>query len=206
MLEHAISLIEHLSPLWIYFVLFFFSFIENIFPPSPSDVVVVFGASLITAASGEISFLPVLLITSLGSSFGFMLMYYVGKMLGEKIIRTGKLKFISPEAVSKTDIWFSKWGFKLIAANRFLPGTRSVISFFAGLSELSQTKTFIMANISAFAWNLVLIMSGIWMGKNYALFDKYFSLYGDIITGVTILIVIYAIIHYLVIKKRNGKK
>ena len=75
MLEHAISLIEHLSPVWIYFVLFFFSFIENIFPPSPSDVVVVFGASLITAASGEISFLPVLLITSLGSSFGFMLMH-----------------------------------------------------------------------------------------------------------------------------------
>ncbi len=118
MLEEVLSQLSSMPEISIYLVLFLFSFIENVFPPSPSDVVVVVGASLI--ASTKMGFIPVLIITSIGSALGFVLMYFVGKFFGEKVVRTGKLKFISKQAMENVDRWFNKYGYKLIAANRFL--------------------------------------------------------------------------------------
>ena len=96
MLEEILVFISSLDATWIYLLLFFFAFIENVFPPSPSDIVVVVGASLIATTS--IEFIPVLFITSVGSAVGFILMYYVGYFLSERVLRSGKLKFVSQDA------------------------------------------------------------------------------------------------------------
>ncbi len=201
MLESVLTYIASLDLVWIYFVLFFFAFIENIFPPSPSDVVVIVGATLIS--STELGFLPLLFITSIGSALGFILMYYMGFLLSEKVLRSGKLKFINKEAIDKTDRWFSKYGYWLILANRFLPGTRSVISFFAGVSELNVFKTFILAAISAFCWNFLIVNLGMWLGNNLALIDYYLSTYSKIIIILTIIAAIAFIFRYFYRKKKN---
>jgi len=192
---------SHLDPVFIYIVLFLFAFTENIFPPSPSDVVVVVGASLIATTTME--FIPVLLITSFGSSLGFMLMYFVGKIFGEKIIRSGKLKFITQEGLSNTDIWFNKWGYKLIIANRFLPGTRSVISFFAGVYELEVIKTFIFSTLSAFVWNLLIINVGMLFGNNVETIDYYLSTYSLIGTLLAVFVILLFIIKYFLKRKQR---
>ena len=201
MLESILSYISTLDTTWIYFILFFFSFIENVFPPSPSDVVVVVGASLI--ASTSLGFIPVLLITGIGSALGFILMYYVGFYLSEKVVRSGKLKFISQDALNKTDHWFSKYGYKIILANRFLPGTRSVISFFSGVHELNVVKTFLFALISAFLWNVLIIYLGMMLGNNVELIDSYLKTYSNIGMGVTALILIIFTVRYFLKKRKN---
>jgi len=192
---------SNLDPFLIYVILFLFAFTENIFPPSPSDVIVVVGASLI--ATTTLEFIPVLLITSIGSSLGFMLMYFMGKIFGEKIIRSGKLKFITQEGLSNTDIWFNKWGYKLIIANRFLPGTRSVISFFAGVYELEIIKTFVFSTISAFAWNILIIEAGMFLGNNVETIDYYLSTYSLIGTIIAIIVAVYFAFKYFV-KRKNS--
>lgn len=194
MLQDILLYMSNLDPVLIYIVLFLFAFIENVFPPSPSDVVVVIGASLI--ASTTMGYMPVLFITSFGSSLGFLLMYLVGKYFGEKIIRRGKLSFITEESLSKTDIWFNKWGYKLILANRFMPGTRSVISFFAGVYELEVLKTFILASISAFVWNAIIIYLGMAVGNNVEIIDYYLSTYSLLGTVLTIIIILLFVIRY----------
>lgn len=206
MLEQTLQYINELSPFWILMILFLFSFIENIFPPSPSDVVVVAGAALIAKAGSGINFIPVLLITSFGSSLGFMLMYFVGKFFGEKILRTGKIKFISREAIEKEDKWFAKYGYKLILANRFMPGTRSIISFFSGISELEPVKTFLLATISAFAWNAIVIFLGMQLGANVELVDKYLRMYGNIGLIITVIVVLFFAVKYLLPKFRKKEK
>ncbi len=203
MLESVINYLNVLDPSWIYLILFLFSFIENVFPPSPSDVVVVVGATMI-GASG-LGFIPILLITSVGSALGFILMYFVGKMFGEKIIRTGKLSFVSEEELKKPDEWFKKYGYKLILVNRFLPGTRSVISFFSGLHELDLGKTFLNSSISAFLWNAIIIYLGMTLGSNVEKIDNYLSAYSNIIFILTGVAVLVAVIYFLV-KKRGQKK
>ncbi|PIQ08847.1 MAG: hypothetical protein COW71_09590 [Ignavibacteriales bacterium CG18_big_fil_WC_8_21_14_2_50_31_20] len=201
MLESTLLYMSNLDPFLIYVILFLFAFTENIFPPSPSDVIVVVGASLI--ATTTLEFIPVLLITSIGSSLGFMLMYFMGKIFGEKIIRSGKLKFITQEGLSNTDIWFNKWGYKLIIANRFLPGTRSVISFFAGVYELEIIKTFVFSTISAFAWNILIIEAGMFLGNNVETIDYYLSTYSLIGTIIAIIVAVYFAFKYFV-KRKNS--
>lgn len=199
MLQDILLYMSNLDPILIYVVLFLFAFIENIFPPSPSDVIIVIGASLI--ATTTMGYAPVLFITSFGSSIGFMLMYLAGKFFGEKIIRTGKISFITDESLSKTDIWFNKWGYKLILANRFLPGTRSVISFFTGVYELEILKTFIFACISAFAWNAIIIYLGMLVGNNVELIDYYLSTYSLLGSIITLVVILFFVIRFLYKKK-----
>jgi len=200
MLQDIINFLTGIDPLWIYLVLFGASFIENVFPPSPSDLIVVFGTSLIS--DGMTKFIPILVITSIGSSLGFILMYYVGKIFGERILRKGKIKFISQEAVNNTEAWFNKYGYKLITANRFLPGSRSIISFFSGVSELNVFKTFIYSTISAFAWNAIIIYLGILLGNNLDKIDYYLSTYSNIVIFLTVLILIFFIVKKFILKKK----
>jgi membrane protein DedA with SNARE-associated domain len=201
MLQEIISYINTLDPALIYLVLLFFSFAENIFPPSPSDLVVVFVATLIDHTS--ITFISVLLITTAGSTIGFITMYYIGKFLGERIIRTGKLKFIKKESLEKADGWFNKYGYKIILINRFMPGTRAVVSFFSGVHKLKQIETFIFAGLSSLVWNALLILLGIFLGNNINLIDKYLKTYSNIILVITALVAGYFLIRYLLKKKKK---
>lgn len=201
MFEDILSSISDFSPLWIYLSLLFFSYIENIFPPSPSDLVVVVGGSLVGA--GAISFVPTLLITSIGSIAGFMTLYFLGSQLDRKVISSGKLKFISIEALQKAETWFNKYGYRVILINRFLPGTRSVISFFAGVSELKIKRTLILAAVSAIAWNFIIIYLGILFGDNISTVDKYLSMYSNIILIISGVLVIVFTVQYFIKKKKK---
>lgn len=200
MFEDILSSISDFSPLWIYISLLFFSFIENIFPPSPSDLVVVVGGSLVGA--GAINFLPTLLITSFGSVAGFMTLYFLGSQLDRKVISSGKLKFISLDALQKAEAWFNKYGYWVILINRFLPGTRSVISFFAGVSELKIKRTLILAAVSSIAWNFIIIYLGILFSDNISTVDKYLSMYSNIILIISGVVIIIFIIRYFIKKKK----
>jgi membrane protein DedA with SNARE-associated domain len=204
MIEEILSRITSLTPFWLYFALFAFAYIENIFPPSPSDLVVVVGGSLI--AAGAIEFIPTLVLTSLGSVLGFMTLYYLGKQLDKKVIRSGRFKFISIEALDKAEKWFLKYGYFVILANRFMPGTRSVISFFAGMSNLNIKKTVVLASISAIAWNILILYLGIFFGKNIEIVDYYLSTYNRVFIIITVAIVLFFVVRYFIQKKKKKKK
>ncbi len=201
MIENILNHISDMSPFLIYLILFLFSYIENVFPPSPSDLVVVVGGSLI--ATGPIHFIPTLIFTTFGSVLGFMTLYFIGSQLDKKVVRTGKIKFITAEAVAKVETWFTKYGYTIIAINRFLPGTRSVISFFAGLSELKILKTVVLATLSAAFWNAIMIYLGIIFGDNIDRVDFYLSRYEKIVLIITGIVVLFFVIRYFFFKKKN---
>ena len=201
MLQQIVSYISTLDPALIYVVLFFFAFIENIFPPSPSDFVILVGATLI--ANSTLGFIPILILTSIGSALGFIVMYLIGEFLGEKLLRSGKLKFITQNSLDKADRFFHKYGYNIILINRFLPGTRAVVSFFSGVHKLKPMRTFIYAGISSFVWNAFLIFLGIQLGNNLKSVDKYLSNYSQIIFAITAVIIIIVVVRFLMKKKKS---
>lgn len=201
MFEDILNQISTFPPLWIYVTLFLFSFIENVFPPSPSDLVVLIGGTLIS--TGVIHFIPTLILTTIGSIIGFMVLFYIGSAVDKKVIHKRKLKFIPVDAVDKVEAWFNKYGYWVILANRFLPGTRSVISFFSGLSHLKVEKTVLLATISAFAWNAIILLLGITFGDHVKVIDNYISTYSNIVIAITILIVLFLIIRNFILKRRQ---
>ena len=201
MFESILTEISSFSPIWIYITLFLFAFIENVFPPSPSDLVVVVGGTLI--ATGAIHFIPTLILTSIGTVIGFMVLFYIGSTVDKKFIHTGKFKFIPIDAIDKVEIWFKKYGYGIILANRFMPGTRAVISFFAGLSHLDVKRTIILSTISAFIWNALILYLGYIFGDNVELVDQYLTTYRNIVIGITLAVVLFFIIRFYFRKKKS---
>jgi len=204
MIEDILTNISNLNPFWIYVVLFLFSYAENVFPPSPSDLVVLIGGSLVSKSA--INFLPTLFLTTAGSVLGFMTLFYIGSLLDKKVLRAGKIKFISLEALDKAERWFLKYGYLIILANRYLPGTRSVISFFAGVSELKVKKTILLAAISAITWNTIIIYLGFIFGNNIEMVDSYLSKYTNIVIVITVIAVLFFIVKYFWQQKRIKNK
>lgn len=201
MIEDILSRIGELTPFWIYVSLFIFAYIENVFPPSPSDLVVVIGGSLV--GTGTLNFIPTLFVTTTGSILGFMTLFFIGWMLDKKVIKSGKLKFISLEAVLKVEAWFNKYGFWIIALNRFLPGTRAVVSFFAGMSRLDVKKTVILSTISAFLWNFLIIYLGMLFGENVEKVDRLLDTYSNIVIVATVIIVLFFALRYFFFRKKS---
>ena len=201
MFESILNELSSFPPVWIYITLFLFAFGENVFPPSPSDAVVVVGGSLI--ATGIIDFIPTLILTSLGTVIGFMVLFYIGSTVDKKVLHAGKFKFIPIDAIDKVEIWFKKYGYGIILANRFMPGTRAVISFFAGLSHLDVKKTIILSTISAIAWNALILCLGYIFGDNVELVDKYLTTYSNIVIGITVVVALFFIIRFYLRKNKS---
>ena len=201
MFEDILNSISSFTPFWIYVTLFLFAFVENVFPPSPSDLVVVIGGSLVS--TGVINFAPAVLLTTIGSVIGFMILFYFGSTVDRKVVHSGKYKYIPVDAIEKVELWFKKYGYYVIVANRFMPGTRSVISFFSGMSSLNVKKTLILATTSALVWNALIIYLGYIFGNNLSVVDKYLSTYSSIAISITVVVVIIFVIKFYMSRKKN---
>jgi membrane protein DedA with SNARE-associated domain len=201
MIEELLARISELTPMWIYILLFVFAFVENIFPPSPSDIVIVIGGSLIGAS--YLSFIPALVFATGGSTAGFLTAFGIGWQFDKKLVHSGKIKFINIQSIEKVESAFRKYGYYLIVANRFLPGTRAVISFFGGMSRLDIHKTMFLSMVSSLLWNIALLYMGITFGRNVAAVDSYLDTYKYIVILITVLVLIGIFINYLLKKKKK---
>jgi membrane protein DedA with SNARE-associated domain len=202
MFEDILTRISTFPPFWIYITLFFFAFVENVFPPSPSDVVTVIGGSLVGA--GAINFLLALVFTTLGSILGFALMFYIGATVDKKLIHSGRFRFIPVESLNKVEVWFRKYGYFIVVLNRFMPGTRAVISFFAGMSNLDPQKTILLCFVSALLWNTIMLYLGFIFGDNVAKVDEYLTTYQNIVIAVTAVVLIFFIVRFFFRKRKTA--
>jgi membrane protein DedA with SNARE-associated domain len=201
-IDSFIQWINQLDALWIYAAVFSIAYIENILPPAPSDVIVAFGGYLVGV--GRTDFVTTLLFATAGSTLGFVTMYRIGGLFGDKILEQGKIKFLPVESVRRVEQWFKRYGYWLIIVNRFLAGTRAVVSFFAGMSELKLWKTTLLCFGSALIWNSVLIYVGNLLGQRWKEIGFYLSTYSQIVT-VIVLVVVLVLVAKFLYGKRNGK-
>ena len=197
--REAVQFINTLPPSSIYLVFFLVAYVENIIPPIPGDVLVAFGGYL--AAESVIGLVPVLLLTTIASVIGFMSMYWIGSRWGALIQEKKKqfwlLRFIPLKYINKVRSWMQPCGMGVVAANRFLAGTRSVISLTAGLSHTRISSTIFYSALSSILWNGILLGFGWIVHENWQLIGKYLSLYGRIIlAGIAIFIGIRVIVYY----------
>ncbi|MEX1138792.1 MAG: DedA family protein [Bacteroidota bacterium] len=191
-MDSIIETLLAMNPLWVYCGVALIAYLENLFPPFPSDVAIVASASLI--GFGTIDFLPLLVVSTIGSTLGFVTMYRIGDWFGDKILEMGKIPFIPIENVHKVESWFRKYGYWLIIANRFLAGTRAVVSFFAGMSELNLWKTTALSFGSALMWNTILILAGKALGDNWSSIALYLETYSKGVTLVVLLIIALVVV------------
>ncbi|TAE30723.1 MAG: DedA family protein [Candidatus Kapaibacterium sp.] len=192
MLDYAVQFITNLPPLGVLLFVCFITFAENVFPPSPSDTILVFCGTLI--GLGAVGFPSMLISATLGSTLGFVLMYWVGQRYGTSIIDSGKISFLPKEAFNKAEAWFREYGYWVIIANRFLSGTRAVISMVAGISEIPLLPTTLLSTVSAAVWNGLLLFAGFTLGKNWTRMDEYLQLYGKVLLGIASAVLVVVLL------------
>ena len=201
--ESIVAWLQGLPPLGLYVALFLTTYVENIFPPSPSDVVMLFIATLV--GIGTIGHVPAIAIATAGSTAGFLTAFLLGRRFGRQWVESGKVPFVSRESLTKVDGWFDKYGYWVIVVNRFLAGTRAVVSFFAGMSRLDLLKTTIFCTISALAWNILIIELGAFLGNNWRQGEEILSKYGLVVTILFGAVLLFFLVRWIVRKVKDKK-
>jgi membrane protein DedA with SNARE-associated domain len=151
--------------IWGYVFLFLSSLGENLFPPLPGDTFLILGAVLV--GRGQLDFLPAYLATTAGSLTGFMALFFIGRKWGRALFRSKANAVFSEKHLHRVESWFGKYGYGIIAVNRFLSGFRSVVSLGAGIAGMKPWPVFGLAVVSVVLWNALLMGVGIWVGENW---------------------------------------
>lgn len=118
--------------------IFAMQFIENVFPPFPTDTMLPFSG--VVAASGRLNIIIVWLAAVLGSVTGSLVLYGVGMWADERVVRNfvrryGWLAGLSEDSMNRAMTWFNRYGVPVIFFGRLVPVMRSVISLTAGVSR-----------------------------------------------------------------------
>lgn len=206
---NVVEWIRGLHPLNIYAVFFAIAYLENILPPIPGDILVAFGGYL--AAESVIQVWPIYLLTTIASVIGFMSMYAIGFYWGYRLLVNpgAPIKWIfyviDESYIEKARRWMNRWGQGVIMANRFLAGTRSVISLAAGISHTRVNITILSSLISSMIWNALLLIFGWIIHQNWQIIGHYLSVYSRIILALLVVIVLlrWGYVRYRRLKKND---
>lgn len=179
-LEQIVLWMKTLHPAWVYLTVFVVAYLENVVPPIPGDMIVVFGGYL--AGLGVVYVTPTFVLASVGGAFGFMTMAWVGWRVGPAVFDPRRLRWIPKRPAWKARAWLLTYGFRVVAVNRFLSGLRSVIALAVGAARMDMRETAFWATLSSAAWCALLIGAGYVVGDQWERVATYLRLYGQWVT------------------------
>lgn len=151
--------------------LFFLIFLENVFPPIPSEVILPFGGFLTIHTSLHIP--GVVFFATLGSLAGAVVLYGVGALLNRERLtklvegKVGKILRLKGEDIAKADAWFRSKGRITVLFCRCVPVVRSLISIPAGMSRMKFSLFFLYTTAGTLIWNVLLVSLGAFMGESW---------------------------------------
>lgn len=171
----------------------FLMFLENVFPPIPSELIMPLAG--FTSTQGELTFIGVVLAGTLGSMLGALPLYYLGRLVGEARLiqwadRYGKWLTVSGNEIRKADEWFDRHGHKAVFFCRLVPGIRSLISIPAGISGMNLVQFLLYTLLGSGIWAAVLALLGRILGENYEAVDRYLGPVAYVVVGALILFAI----------------
>lgn len=170
--------------------------IESVFPPIPSEIILLFGGALTLTAGLNLG--QTIIIATAGSLSGAIILYLFGRSCSADRIKTmlsgraGKVLGLKPEAIDTAVRWFERYQDKAIFFGRCIPMIRSLISIPAGFTAMNIPQFILLTALGSAVWNTLLICTGAALGSAWdsALpYVKRYSLTAVIL--ITILILLY---------------
>ncbi len=152
----------------------FLMFLETIFPPIPSEVIMPVAG--VAAGQGKLSYWLVVASGTGGAMLGNVFWYLAARALGldrlhPLIDRWGRWLTITWPEVQRADAWFRQHGMWFVFLGRLLPTVRSLVSVPAGLLHM-QFRRFLAASILGTAiWTALLAGAGFKLGESYDRID-----------------------------------
>lgn len=155
-------------------------FLENIFPPVPSEMLMVFTGFLVS--EGRLSLSGVIVSGMIGMMTGAVVVYYVGCWLDARVIRVLLRRYerwlmVGERELDRALALMNQHGGWLIVFGRFVPVLRAFIALPAGMAKIPLRKFLVLLTLGSFLYNAVQVGIGILVGDNWsvilALIDQY---------------------------------
>ena len=196
----AVTLMETLGPIGVAFLVF----LDNIFPPIPSELVLPLAG--FTASQGSMNIYLAIILATVGSVVGAAVLWAVGKWIGlERIAAIAvKMPLVDVDDVHKTVAWFDKHGDKAVFFGRMVPIFRSLISIPAGMRNMPIFKFLLLTSAGSLIWNTILIVAGFYLGENWSIVETYAGYFQTLVIVAVIVFVIVWI--GLKVRKRRRLK
>jgi membrane protein DedA with SNARE-associated domain len=176
---------------WGYTGIFVLMALESTVLPVPSELVLIPAGYL--AYEGKMSFILIVLASTIGSLAGAFLNYAFALWVGRPFLeRYGRYFFVRPALLHKTDAFFLSHGAISTFTGRLIPGIRHLISLPAGLTRMDPWKFSLYTCLGAGIWSLVLTLMGYFIGGNEALIKDNLPLVtGAVLGSVALILVSY---------------
>jgi len=172
MSDWVVRLIEQTGYLGVGFLMF----LETIFPPIPSEVIMPVAG--VAAAKGQMALPWVIASGTAGAMLGNIVWYLAARALGvirlkPFIEKHGRLLTMSWHEVERAERWFRRQGAFFVFLGRMLPTVRSLVSVPAGLLKM-RFRTFLVAStIGTAGWTAMLAFAGFKLRENFGEIDHW---------------------------------
>ena len=179
----------------------FLMFLETVFPPIPSEVIM--SVAGVAAGQGKLDYGLVVASGTAGAMLGNILWYLAARALGilrlrPLIHRWGRWLTMSWAEVQRAERWFALHGTAFVFLGRLVPTVRSLVSIPAGLLKMRFRSFLVASTVGTAIWTALLALAVYKMGQRYTDID---TLLGPFSTAVVVILV--AIYAYRVYTHRN---
>lgn len=171
MADWVIRLIDHTG----YVGVFFLMFLESVFPPVPSEVIMPIAG--VRAAQGPMTLGGVIASGTAGAMFGNLFWYLAARVIGLKrfkplIDRHGRWLTMDWYDVEKAERLFGRYGHVVVLVGRMLPTVRTIVSVPAGLLNMRLKSFVIWSTIGTAGWSSALATAGWLLGRRFGEIEK----------------------------------
>lgn len=164
-LEFLLGLVARVPVETVYLLIAAGAAVENVFPPVPSDVVVLVGAIL--ADRGILRADLVFLFAWLGNLILGLGVYAAARVYGAGLFSTRWGRWLlRPAQLERMAIFYDEYGTLTVLVSRFFPVFRVLVPAFAGVSKLGFWRTAVPLAVATAAWYGALIGAGILLSRN----------------------------------------
>ncbi len=175
----------------------FLMFLDNVFPPVPSEVIMPLAGFL--TEQGRLSYVGVVLAGMAGSTLSALALYYLGYRVGEARLRAwadrhGRWIGLRGKDIDRGKRWFEQHGKAAVFFCRFIPGIRSIISIPAGFAGMDLRMFVLYTALGTGLWAAFLAWLGQLLGENYHQVQQYIKPVSYlVIAGLIVLFIVWAI-------------
>ena len=179
--------ISQLLENWGYLGVAFLMFVETVFPPIPSEVIMPLAG--VNAAQQGGSVLGVIAAGTLGAMAGNIFWFVLAWTLGLDrfegfLVRYGRIFTMDEAEIAKGRALFERYGAGFVGVGRIIPTIRSLISVPAGLVRMNVRSFLIYSTLGTFIWTMGLTLAGYFLGRNFGEIDK---ILGPLSTAVIVI-------------------
>ena len=166
-------------------------FLENLFPPIPSEIILPLSGAL--TIGSQLTLPGVIVASTLGSLAGAFALYGIGRAISRQRLiaffqtRPMRLLGFKSNDVERVIDWFDAKGQKTVFLCRFVPGLRSLISVPAGTARMGLARFTLYTTVGSLLWNGVLCTLGVAAGDAWHLVSEQVAWASDVVKLVIVV-------------------